>query len=60
MTFIYYAKTYAVQTQNEKLFKELLTRVLDAPADILPEQRLANVVAKSRARQLLARTSELF
>jgi hypothetical protein len=60
MTFVYYAKTYAVQTQDEALFKELLTRVLNAPVDILPDQRLANVVAKSRARQWLARTSELF
>ncbi len=60
MTDVLYARTYAVETQNEVLFKELLTRVVDAPPDVLPEQRLANAVAQKRARQLLARAEELF
>jgi hypothetical protein len=60
MTLVFYAKTYAVQTQNEALFTELLTRVVNTPVSVLPEQRLANVVAQQRARQLLARTAELF
>jgi hypothetical protein len=60
MTDVLYARTYAVQIQDKELFKELLNRVLDAPPDLLPEQALANGVAKRRARQLLARTEELF
>ena len=60
MTLVYYAKTYAVQTQDEALFKELLTRVIETPLDVLPEQRLANAVAKVKARKLLAQVSELF
>ena len=60
MTEVLYARIYAVQTQNQPLFKELLTRVVEAPPDLLPEQRLANAVAQKRARQLLARAEELF
>jgi hypothetical protein len=60
MTEVLYARTYAVETQNQPLFMELLTRVVEAPPDILPEQRLANAVAQKRARQLLARAEEFF
>ena len=60
MTDVLYARTYAVETQNQPLFQELLTRVVEAPPDVLPEQRLANAVAQKRARQLLARAEELF
>ncbi len=60
MTYVYYARSYAVQTQNEQLFEELLTKVKDAPLDILPEFRLANAVAKKKADLLLARKAELF
>jgi hypothetical protein len=60
MTDVLYARTYAVETQNQPLFQELLTRVVEAPPDLLPEQRLANAVAQKRARQLLARAEELF
>jgi hypothetical protein len=60
MTDVLYARIYAVETQDRQLFQDLLTRVIDAPSDILPEQGLANSVAKKRARQLLARAEELF
>jgi hypothetical protein len=60
MTDVLYARTYAVQTQDRQLFHDILTRVMEAPADLLPEQRLANTVAKSRAHALLAREEELF
>jgi hypothetical protein len=60
MTDVLYARIYAVGTQDRQLFVDLLTRVVDAPSDMLPEQGLANSVAKKRARELLARTEELF
>jgi hypothetical protein len=60
MTYVYYARSYAVQTQNEALFEELLTKVQDTPLDILPEFRLANAIAKKKAELLLARKNELF
>ena len=60
MTDVLYARTYAVLTQDRDLFHELLTRVVAAPPDLLPEQRLANAVARQRARQLLAHEEEMF
>jgi tetratricopeptide (TPR) repeat protein len=60
MTYVYYARSYAVQTQNEALFEELLTKVQDTPLDILPEFRLANAIAKKKAELLLAHKNELF
>ena len=57
---IYYAMTYAVQTQDRALFSDLLQKVKEASLDILPEQRLANAIAKQKAERLLARTSDLF
>lgn len=60
LTYVYYASSYAVQTQNEALFTELLTKVRDASLDILPEFRLANAIAKKKAELLLAKKSDLF
>jgi hypothetical protein len=60
MSYIYYAKTYAVQMQDKPLFEALLKRVEDAPLDILPEARLPNAVAKKKARLLRERMTDLF
>ena len=60
MTQLYYAKTYAVATQDQPLFESLLKQVEEASPDILPEARLANIVAKQKARRLLAQENELF
>ena len=59
-TQLLYARYYAVQTQNKELFDSLLHQILDAPADALPEQRLANEVAKTKAGDLLKKEGELF
>jgi len=60
MTQLYYAKVYAVNTQNQPLFKSLLKQVENASIDDVPEIRLANVIAKQKARRLLAQENELF
>jgi tetratricopeptide (TPR) repeat protein len=60
MAKVIYARTYAVQMQDRDLFKKLLKAVLDAPADILPGQQLANAVAKQKARKLLESADDLF
>jgi len=60
MTYVYYARSYAVQTQNEALFEELLAKVQNTSLDILPEFRLGNAIAKKKAEMLLARKSDLF
>lgn len=55
-----YAKTYAVQNQDRELFKTQLEKVLEASDDVLPEQRLANQIAKRKAAVLLEEIDELF
>lgn len=60
MTYVYYARSVAVQTQDEALFDELLKKVIQAPPDILPRARLANQAAKRKAATLLGRKQDLF
>jgi hypothetical protein len=60
MSRVLYAKTYAVQVQDRNLFEDQLKAVIETPSDILPEQRLANEVAKIKARRLLKLLGELF
>jgi hypothetical protein len=60
MTYVYYARSVAVQTQNQGLFEGLLEKVDTASLDILPDFRLANAVAKKKAQLLRAKESELF
>jgi hypothetical protein len=60
LTYVYYARTYAVQAQDEALFEELLTKVRETPLEVLPAFRLANAVAKKKAEILLAHKSDFF
>lgn len=60
MTQLYYARAYAVTTQDQPLFESLLKQVEEASIDDVPEIRLANVIAKQKARKLLAQENELF
>ncbi len=60
LTQVFYAKYYAVATMNQELFQTLLQQVIDASPDILPEQRLATMIAKRKAKALLEKTQELF
>lgn len=54
-----YAQYYAVAAQDADLFKRLLGEVLEATPE-MPLARLANAVAKQRARRLLEKVDELF
>jgi len=60
MADLYYAETYAVQVQNQELFESLLKKIDDASIDILPEARLANAIAKHKAKLLRAKINDLF
>jgi hypothetical protein len=60
MTHVYFAKSYAVQTLSDSLFEALLTKVENTSLDVLPKFRLGNVIAKRKAKALLARKDELF
>jgi hypothetical protein len=60
MAQLYYARSYAAQNLDEALFDRLLAEVESASLEILPENRLANAVAKEKAARLKARKPELF
>jgi tetratricopeptide (TPR) repeat protein len=55
-----FAKTYAVQYQDRKLFESQLQVIIEAPTDLFPEQRLANAVARKKAVELLNQIDDLF
>ena len=60
LTYVYYAKTYAVQTQDQELFESLLQKVADASPDVLPAARLSNAIAKKKAALLRSQMNDLF
>jgi hypothetical protein len=60
MTRYFYARTYCIFAQDKKCFDDNLKQVLEAPGDIHPEQRLANVLAKKKAERLLKRRADFF
>ncbi|HNE20476.1 MAG TPA: TRAP transporter TatT component family protein [Turneriella sp.] len=60
ITPYFYARTYCIFNQDKKCFDENLKRVLDAPGDIHPGQRLANVLAKKKAERLVKRRADFF
>jgi len=55
-----YAKYYAVQNMDRKLFETTLDHVLTAPVDRLPEKRFVNEAVKLKARHLLSQADQLF
>lgn len=55
-----FARYHAVQTQDKALFVRLLDEIEKAPAGLLPDQALANALAKERARALRERMEDLF
>ncbi len=60
MVKVLMAKTYAVVTQDRALYESLLKEVLNTPASVFPEQRLANELAKRRAKRYLDHVEDYF
>jgi len=60
MTQIYFADYYARKTFDKQLFTEILNKVLESPADKVPELTLLNTVAHRRAKQMLAEADDYF
>jgi hypothetical protein len=60
MAYIYYATYYARQALDKDLFISTLQKVLETPADILPDLTLLNTVAQKKAQELLKRVEEYF
>jgi predicted anti-sigma-YlaC factor YlaD len=55
-----FAENVSVAAQNKAEFTRLLQEALALDPDSNPDTRLVNVLAQSRARWLLSRTSDLF
>ena len=60
LSYVYEARSLAVQMLDRALFEQLLTKVDTASLEILPEGRLSNAIAKKKARLLRLRIDELF
>lgn len=60
MALVMYAQYYAVQNQDRALFDSLLNEVLSSDPSALPEQRLANELAKLRAKWLIDHAGTMF
>ncbi|MFH0798990.1 MAG: TRAP transporter TatT component family protein [Pseudomonadota bacterium] len=60
MTQVLYAQYYTRQAQDVALFRETLKGVSESDASALPAGRLANELAKRRAKLLLAAEKNLF
>jgi hypothetical protein len=54
------ARFFAVITQDRALFEKTLKDVIKTPADVWPEQRLPNMLAKKRAERYLAHAEDYF
>lgn len=60
MAYIYYAENYARRALDKDLFVSTLNKVLETPADCLPELTLLNTVAQKKAKELLHNADEYF
>ena len=60
MVFALEAQFLAVQTMDRALFDEMIRKVNDGSVEGLPQQRLANALAKQRVKYLAANASHYF
>jgi hypothetical protein len=60
LSYIYYARYAAAKTLDEELFDQLLVKVEETPADVLPAYQLLNMIAKKKARLLKQTKGDLF
>jgi tetratricopeptide (TPR) repeat protein len=60
LAYVYAARFYAQPVLDDVLFDEYITKVLEAPADILPGFELITSIAKKKARILQTQKEDLF
>lgn len=60
MTKVMFARFYAVVMQDRALFESTLKEVIATPANVFPQQRLANELARRRAARYLAHVEDYF
>jgi hypothetical protein len=58
--FVALAATVAVARQDLAMFEDLLQKALAVDVDAVPEWRLANILARDKARRLMDMRAELF
>ena len=59
-TYVLYADTYAVKSQDRELFDTLLRYVIETPSDVIPELVPEQDVEKAKAQRLIDGASDLF
>lgn len=60
MAYVFYARFYARQIFDRELFVSSLRKVMESPADDVPELTLLNTIAKRQAKELLSMADEYF
>jgi len=60
ISYVYYADFYAKKSFDRELYVNTLEKVLQTPADIVPELTLLNTVAHQRAEKMLQQADEYF
>jgi len=60
LAYVYLARYYAHPNLDEALFDKYLKFVLQAPVDILPENKLLTAIAKDKAQKLIIKKEQLF
>ena len=59
-TYVLYADTYAVKSQDKELFTTLLQYVIDTSSDVIPEMIPEQDVEKAKATAMMANIDDLF
>jgi tetratricopeptide (TPR) repeat protein len=55
-----YARYYAVEIKDKKLFVDTLNQIISAPDDLLPEEAFVNTAVKIKAKALLSHADDYF
>jgi hypothetical protein len=58
--YVYLARYYAQPLLDEALFDKYLKMALQAPTDVLPENKLLTAIAKDKAQKLIIKKQDLF
>lgn len=59
-TYVSWATSISLKTQNRKEFEELLEKALEVDPDRWPSERLTNIIQQQKARLLLDQIDDLF
>jgi len=60
MGYVYYASSYAVRARDRKAYHEALEKVINTPANVVPELTLVNTIAQDKARRMLDEEKDIF